>query len=821
MFDTWLQDTRFALRLLRKSPLFTATAALSLAIGIGANATIFSAASAMLLRPMPGLASPDRLVDVGRVTRGSGFDTVSYPNYVDLRDRTTSFTGLYAYELEPTPMSLGAAEGGADGGAERVYGVVVTANYFSVLGTPAHLGRLLVPADDGAMGANAVVVLSHHLWERRFASDPAIVGRTISINGFPFSVVGVAGRAFQGTTVLKGDLWLPITMLAQAMPSRGASNFESRRSTWLFMGARLKDGVSVEQANAELAAVGRALEQEYPDTNKGLGFRAAAQAVVPGVTGMIAGFLGLLMGIVTLLLFIACINLAGMQLARGAARSREMAVRVAIGAGPGRIARQLFTETALLFVLGGAAGLLLSRWLTALLLTVLPQLPVPIAVDLAADWRVVAFTAGMSFIAAMLCGLAPALQARRTSLVPSLKGDGFHAGGSRLRMRSIFVVGQVTMSLVLVIAAGLFMRTLAQAAHAPTGFDHENVDVVSMDLSLARYNAETGRIFARELLTRTRALPGVQSASIAVDLPLDGGRMGFGSVKVPGSPATNERGDIDADWNVIEPGLFRTLGQQLVRGRDFTAQDAAAAPPVAIVNEAFSRAVWPGVDPLGQQFESDGPEGTIRVTVVGVAADARLMSISEPAEPYVYVPLAQRYSSRVNVLVKTSGTSAIPALRSTIRAMNSNLPVTEAMALGEITALGLIPQRIAAAVAGALGVVGLLLAAIGIFGVTAYAVTRRTREIGIRVALGADHGAVMRLLLRQGLVLTSLGLVLGLGLAAIGAQLIQGLLYGVSGVDPMTFGGACVLFAIVSMIATYVPARRALRVDPMVALRNE
>ncbi len=275
---------------------------------------------------------------------------------------------------------------------------------------------------------------------------------------------------------------------------------------------------------------------------------------------MIAGFLGLLMGIVTLLLLIACINLAGMQLARGAARSREMAVRVAIGAGPGRIARQLFTETALLFVLGGAAGLLLSRWLTALLLTVLPQLPVPIAVDLAADWRVVAFTAGMSFIAAMLCGLAPALQARRTSLVPSLKGDAFQAGGSRLRMRSIFVVGQVTMSLVLVIAAGLFMRTLAQAAHAPTGFDHENVDVVSMDLSLARYNAETGRIFARELLTQTRALPGVQSASIAVDLPLDGGRMGFGSVKVPGSPATNERGDIDADWNVIEPGLFERSG---------------------------------------------------------------------------------------------------------------------------------------------------------------------------------------------------------------------------------------------------------------------
>lgn len=612
MLDTWLQDVRFALRLLRKSPLFTATAALSLAIGIGigANATIFSAGSAMLLRPMPGLAHPDRLVDVGRVSRGAAFDTVSYPNYADLRDRTTSFSGLYAYELEPTPMSL-AADSGADGGAERVYGVVVTANYFSVLGTSAHLGRLLVPQDDGAVGANAVAVISHQLWETRFASDPGIVARTISINGFPFTVVGVAARAFQGTTVLKGDLWLPVTMLGEAMPSRGASDLTSRRSTWLFMGARLKDGVSVEQANAELATVGAALAQEHPDSNTGLGFRAAPQAVVPGVTGMIAGFLGLLMGIVTLLLLIACVNLAGMQLARGAARSREMAVRVAIGASPGRIARQLLTETAVLFVLGGVAGLVLSQWLTALLLTVLPQLPVPISVDLAADWRSSLFTAGMSLIAAVLCGLAPALQARRTSLVPSLKGDSHQSGGSRLRMRSVFVVGQVTMSLVLVIAAGLFMRTLAQAANAPTGFDHANVDVVSMDLSLARYTTETGRVFARELITQARALPGVQSASIAVDLPLDGGRMGFGSVRVPGSPAADERGLIRTDWNIVEPGVFRTLGQRLVSGRDFDDRDTAAAPAVAIVNEAFARAVWPGGDPLGQQFESQAGDTRI------------------------------------------------------------------------------------------------------------------------------------------------------------------------------------------------------------------
>lgn len=816
MFDNWMQDTRFALRLLRKSPLFTITAVLSLAIGIGANATIFSAASAMLLRPMPGLAAPDRLVDVGRVSRSAAFDTVSFPNYTDIRERTATLTDVYAYEIEPTPMSLGV-----DGGAERIYGTIVAANYFSVLGTPAHLGRLLRPDDDSAIGANAVAVLSHHLWKRRFASDAAIVGRTIPINGFPFTVVGVAPRGFQGTTLLKGDMWLPVTMLTQAMPRRSATDFQSRRATWLFMGARLKDGVSLAQANAELAAIGAALEQEYPDSNKGLSFRAAPLAVVPGLTGMVAGFLGLLMAIVSLLLLIACVNLAGMQLARGAARTREIAVRVAIGASPGRIARQLLTETVVLFVLGGVAGLLLSRWLTALLLTVLPQLPVPVSVDLAADWRVVGFTAVMSLVAAVLCGLAPALQARRTRLVPSLKGDGLDGGPAQLRLRSVFVVGQVTLSLVLVIAAGLFMRTLTAAADAPTGFDHESVDVVALDLSLARYNGESGLAFVRELVARTGTLPGVQMASVAVDLPLDGGRMGFGSVRVAGSPASDDRGMIRADWNIIEPGLFRTLGQPLVRGRDFTEQDTAASPPVAIVNEAFARTVWPGADPLGQTFESNGRDGSIRVTVVGVAADARLMSISEPAQPYIYVPLSQRYHSRVNLLVKTSGVSAIPQLRSLIRDMNPNLPVNEALALSDITALGMIPQRIAAAVAGSLGLVGLLLAAIGIFGVTAYAVSRRTREIGIRVALGAERRDVMRLVLRHGARLSAIGMLIGLAVAAAGARLIQGLLYGVGSLDAVTFAGACLLFIVVSMLATYIPARRALSVDPMAALRAE
>ena len=633
--------------------------------------------------------------------------------------------------------------------------------------------------------------------------------------------VGVAQRGFQGTTLLKGDLWVPLAALPLAQPDRQTTLFESRRSTWLFMGARLADGATVEQANAELAAVSGALEKEHPRSNEGMAFRAAPIAVVPGMTGMMAGFIGLLMAIVTLLLLIACVNLAGMMLARGAARSREIAVRLAIGAQPGRIARQLLTETAVLFVLGGIAGLVLSRWLTSLLLALLPQLPVPLAIDITTDWRVVGFTAAMSLVAAMLCGLAPAIQARRTSLVSSLKSDVLGGQPARLRLRNVFVVGQVTMSLVLVIAAGLFMRALDRAATMPTGFDQTNVDVVSLDLSLGRLDADTGRAFARQLLARTRALPGVSSATIAVDLPLDGGRMGFGRVRVPGAATTLPDGGFPADWNIVEPGFFRTLGVRLVRGRDFNEHDSATAPLVAIVNEAFARAAWPGQDAIGRQFETDALDGFRTVTVVGLAEDARFMSVADPADPYVYAPLAQVYNGRVNLLVKTAGPSAIPAVRTLVRGMNSSLPVTEAMPLSEITALNTIPQRIVGAIAGTLGVVGMLLAAMGIYGVTAYAVNHRTREIGIRVALGAGSRQVMALVLRQGAVLTGIGIVLGLLLAAAGAQVIQSLLYGISGIDPLTFAAACALFAVVALIATYVPARRALAVDPMAALRNE
>src|SRR4051812_31613838 len=419
MIDSVVQDVRYALRLLRHSPLFTITAALSLAIGIGANTTIFSIASALLLRPLPGLADPAALVDIGRTQDGHGFDTVSYPNYRDLRDRTRTLAGLYAAWLEPQPMSLGT-----QGDAQRVYGEIVSANYFTVLGAVPQLGRLLLDADDAAGSSHAVVVLGHDLWARKFGSDPTIVGHTIPLNGQPYVVVGVASEGFQGTTMMRPDVWVPITAVTQAAPRLGVGALTRRTTVWLFMGGRLQPGATVAQANAELRRLGADLEKEYPVDNRGKNYIVAQSAIVPGETSSVAGFLGLLMGIVSLILLIACVNVAGMLLARAVARRREIAVRLAIGAGRGRLIRQLLTESAILFAVGGVVGLIVTQWLLALLLAVLPSLPVPVSLAIEADWRVVTFAVILSVVAAVLSGLTPALQASRADLTSALKTEG-------------------------------------------------------------------------------------------------------------------------------------------------------------------------------------------------------------------------------------------------------------------------------------------------------------------------------------------------------------------------------------------------------------
>jgi putative ABC transport system permease protein len=823
VFDSIVQDVRHGVRILKNSPGFTTTAVLSLAIGIGANTTIFSIANTLLMRPPRGVADPSTLVDVGRTMRGSGFDTVSYPNYRDLRDRTTTLDGLYALEIEPRPMSLGGR-----GEAERIYGAMVSGNYFPLLGTQPALGRLMRPEDDRA-GTPPVAVISYELWQRRFASDPSMTSQTIVLNGSPFHVIGITPAGFQGTAILRSDVWVPLAHVSAAAPRRNAQLMTSRQANWLSMGGRLKPGTSMAQARAELGALGAALEREFPEINETMGYTVARSARVPGEITEVAGFLGLLMGIVGLVLLIACVNLAGMLLARAAGRRREIAVRIAVGAGRARLARQVLTETVILFIFGGVAGLLVSRWLTSLLLAIIPQLPVPIGLEIPTDWRVIGFTLAASLMAAGVAGLAPALHASRGDLIAALKTDSLGAIGSRLRLRSAFVVLQVAMSLLLVIGAGLLLRSVRHSAQVDPGFDQANVDVISLDLSLTRYDPAAARGFARTLLTRLRATGGVESATLAADLPLDGGRMGLGVLQIPGHELPPGVTSFPADWNTVEPGFFNTLRIPLVKGRDFTDADGTSAPGVAIVNQTFARRVWGDGDPVGRVILSNaGTTALVRdasamrqLTVVGVAADAHVISLSGAPEPYIYVPYAQVYVARVSLLVRTAGQTATPHVRAIMRELNPNMPIAAAMPLAQVTSIGLVPQRIAASVAGALGVVGLLLATIGVWGVTSYAVSRRTREIGIRMALGANRQSVLRLIVRQGAALAALGIALGVASAGLASGLLTSLLFGVSPLDPLTFAGACALFMTITLLASYVPARRAARVDPVNALRHD
>src|SRR4051812_22704380 len=821
MFDSWLQDLRYAVRLLRRNPLFALTAVLSLAIGIGANTTIFTIANALLFQPPLGVADASRLVDVGRSQDGQGFDDGSYANYLDIRARNTVFSGIYAYRLGPEPMSLRGKDG-----AERIYGEMVSTNYFSVLGTPPHIGRLFTSDDSEQPAATPLAVLSHRFWMRRFNGDPAIVGQTLVLNGRPFMVIGVTPEGFHGTTVLTSDLWVPVNMVGELASRLPPAILTSRESAWLVMGARLKPGVTVGQAQAELANIGRALEQEFPDANRGKGLRVVASSPVPGDGAPVAAFMAVLMAIVMLVLAIACANVAGVLLARATTRRREIAVRLAIGAGRGRLIRQMLVESTLLFLIGGSGGLVLARLMTGALLSLLPAVPLPIDVTLALDGRAVVFTLTLSLVAAILSGLAPAFHASRAEVVGALKSDT-QGGPERIWLRHAFVIGQVALSIVLVVGAGLFARALQRASEIDPGFDPHGVELATLDLSLGGYTADTGRVFARELIRRVRETPGVQAAALSAVMPLGDRGIGLGGLAVPGVELRNGRRFVDVDWNVITPGYFATMKMALLTGRDFSDADREGTPSVVIVNETAARQWWPRQDALGKTLlqetgRPDAPDAVRTLTVVGVARDSNYRNLGEDPRPFVYVPIQQQYMSRTVIAARSAhGQRLAGQLRALLASMNPNLPIVQALTFDAYSQLGLLPQRIAASVAGSLGLVGVLLAAIGIYGVTAYMVSSRTREIGIRMALGAERASVVRMVLRQGLTLTMIGAAIGLAVAAAASRLLGSLLFGVGATDPLTFIGSTLLFFVVGAAACYVPARRATAIGAMDALRYD
>jgi predicted permease len=823
--DDARRDVRYAARLLVRNPTFALTVSLSLAIGIGANTTIFTIANALLFARPAGVVDPDRIVDVLGVENGRGgnIGQIAYPNYLDVRQRATTLEGVYAYQAVPQPMSLVRAIG-----AERITGSFVSANYFSVLGVRPAIGRLFSDADGDRPGESPIAVLSHTFWTRRLNRDPAVVGRTLTIGGQPYDVVGVAPEGFRGTSILTTDVWLPIGMANGGMRV-------TRAVPWPLIGGRLKAGVSRARAAAEIDAIGQSLAREFPEENHGRGLRLVAATPIPGNILPVTGFLILLTGVVSAVLAVACANVAGVLLARATARRREIAVRLAMGAGRARLVRQLLIETMLLFGLGGVAGLAIARVMTSALISRLPTLPLPVDVSLPLDGRAIAFTTGLALFAAILSGLVPALQASKADVVSALKNDA-PAPFGRARMRNAFVIAQVALSILLVVGAGLLTRALQRADSVDLGFDPRGVELTSLDLSLAGYTSAAGSVFVHELLDRVRALPGVQTATVAsTGSPIGDGRRN-GIVKAPAT--------FDGSWNAVDPQYFSTLKIPLAAGRDFTAADESGATPVSIVGEAAAKRFWPGrplEDALGQYVELQfgfrdvpTPGGTEqprrdlnpakRLIVVGVARDVRYFGPSDTTpRVFVYVPLRQQpFGTRVTVVARsTRGQRLAAEIRELIGSMNPNLPIVSAQTLEDWTAVSLIPQRVAASVAGTLGLVGLLLAGIGIYGVTAYAVTRRTREIGVRVAMGATRTDIVWMVLRQGLSLAAVGSAIGLLLAAGASRLLTRLLFGIPPTDPVSFGGAAALFVVITLAACYMPVRRATRIDAMQALRYE
>jgi predicted permease len=821
---TWIDDARrdavHATRILRRNPLFTLTAALSLAIGIGANTAIFTVANALLFKDPAGVVEPGRLVDIGGSRGDGGLNPASYNVYRHVRERSTVLESVYAQQMFPHAMSLG--EPGARGPAERVFAHAVTTTYFPAVGAVPAIGRLFAASDDDGGGASAITVLSYRFWMRRFRGDPAAVGATIRLNGEAFTIVGVTAQPFTGTGIVAPDIWTPLNLAG----SQSRPRLAERGAGGVFTGGRLKAGISMAQAAEEIAAVGQTINRDYPQQAIPQGLRLLPASRAPGNQFLIALFFGLLMAVVGVVLAVACANVAGVLLARGAARRRELAVRLAIGAGRMRLVRQLLTETVMLFALGGCAGLFLGRATMSIVVPLLPSLPFPVAVPLTLDGRVFAFTAVLSLVAALLSGLAPALQAQKADVSAALKSDSL-GRSHRSRLRSTFVVAQVTFSLVLVATAGLFLRALQQAGSTNPGFNPTGVELATIDLGMSEYTDSTGPRFWRDVVDQVRRLPNVQSATAARVLPGGFEGIGLGGVSIPGA-ASSETEGVAISWNIVEPGYFATLEIPIVAGRDFERSDVTGAPLVTIVSEQAARRLWPGQIAVGRYLSmtSGAAKGT-PIQVVGVARDLKSSSLIDGlADSYVYLPLQQHYSSDMTSTMtiaarSKNGERLTTELRSVVTASDPDLAIVTSQTLRESTALGLVPQRIVASVSGSLGGVALLLAAIGIYGVTAYTVARRTREIGIRIALGAARRDILTMVLRQGMLLAVVGSVAGLCLAAVVSRLLSGFLFGVPPLDTPTFAGTAALFVAVGLAACYLPARRAATIDPLVALRDE
>ncbi|HKQ62297.1 MAG TPA: ABC transporter permease [Candidatus Polarisedimenticolaceae bacterium] len=811
------QDLRFGARRLAKSPGFALIAIVSLALGIGVNTAIFSLVNAVVLRPLP-VARADEVVSVAVRGQQDAMLAFSYPNYRDFRDRNQVLSGLAVERF----VTLSLSHRGEN---ERLWGYLVSGNYFDVLGVRAGLGRTFAPEEDRTPLAHPVAVVSHACWLRRFGGDAGLVGREIQLNGHAFTVIGVAPEGFRGTEIIyTPEIWIPTMMLAWVEP--GADWLERRRTQNLFAIGRLKPGVGIEQAESSLNLLGAQLAREFPDENEGQSIRLFRPGLIlPDLQGAVAGFSWALLGAVALVLVIACTNLASLLLVRATERRREVAVRLALGASRWRLIRQLLTENLLLALAGGAAGVLVAAWILRAAAAVKPPVDFPLTIDLVLDGRVLAFALAASLATSVVFGLAPALQASRPDLVGGLKDASSQAGRARSRLRSGLVVAQLALSLVFLIAAGLVLRTLGKAQSLDPGFDPAGRLMMSVDLGLQGYDAARGQQFYRDAVAGIGALPGVRSAAVTNFVPLSLNYTA-NEIHAEGRPAARGANVPSAMTGSAGAGYFATMGVGLVAGREFEEHDGTDAEPVAIANLEFVRRIFPeAASPqaaLGRRFSFSGADGPW-VRLVGIVRDGKYFYIGEQPRPFVCTPMAQGGGLNASLIVRVAGEPAamIPAVRARLEALDPSLPIYDVKTLGQHLGLALFPARVAAAVLGGFGLLALTLAAVGIYGVTSYSVAQRTREIGIRMALGALRGDVSRLVLAQGLLLAASGLGLGLLLALAATRWLRGLLFAVSPTDPLTFALVPLVLGAVALAACWLPARRASRVDPAVALRAE
>ena len=809
--DAILQDIRYALRSLQKTPGFTLAVVLTLSLGIGANTGIFSVINALLLRDLPEVTRPNELLLIGRTMDNNGFDTFSYPDYLDLRNQSRTLQGVAAFAVVAAHVTGSSA-------TERARAALVSENYFTVLGTsPAH-GRFFAPDENQPSNPVQVVVLGAGLWQRAFGGRADVVGQTIRIDNHPFAVIGIAPVGFQG--INRGDqldLFLPIAVQPIATPEWG-SFINERESVWLQLFGRLGPGVSLARAQTELRGSAAALFAASAADRRGWGITAATTVGFdPFTRANVVSFLRLLQGAVILVLAIACANVANLLLVRSASRRKELAIRASLGAGRGRILRQLLTESALLASLGGLGGLLIAYWGSDFL-KALPALRVGGDIDFSPDGRVLLFTLAVALAAGVLIGLLPAIHAARPDLAGELR-QGAEAGRLRgTRLRGALVVTQVAVSLVLLVAAGLFVRTLRNAYAVDPGFATD-VLVAQLDLSLQGYDEPRGRGFYDQLLRDLEGLPGLRSASLALNRPFGGG---FDTrIDAQGALIDAEHRGYRTDRNSVSPGYFETMGITIVRGRGFTAQDAATSTPVTVINEAVAEQLWPGQEAVGKRLVRTW--GGPALEVVGVARDAKYRSLFEPRRLTFYQPLTQDYHAALVVHLRPTGDplSLAGPLQRAVHALDPELPVYRIQPLAERLAGSLGQQRTAAMLVSGFGALALLLAAIGLYGAVAYSASQRTREFGIRIALGAQRPDVLRQVLREGVVLAVIGLAIGVAGAAAVTRLVRSQLYGVSPIDPLSFSVVSVLLLVVAVVASLAPARRATRVDPMVALRTE